>query len=60
MTENLGSMNKLKWIKSARAIMTTDTIPKMTYSQLKINKQIYSISGIAKGSEWFFLTWVLC
>ena len=46
-------MNKLKWIKSARAIMTTDTTPKMTYSQLKINKQI-SFSGIAKGSRMVF------
>ena len=54
LTENLGSMNKLKWIKSARAIMTTDTIPKMTYSQFKINKQICSISGIAKGSGMVF------
>ena len=54
LTENLGSMNKLKWIKSARAIMTTDTTPKMTYSQFKINKQICSISGIAKGSGMVF------
>ena len=54
LVKNLGDTNKLRWVKSARAIMTTDTIPKMTYSSFKINNHDCTISGIAKGSGMIF------
>ena len=42
--------NKLIWLKMASAIMTTDTKPKVAYSEIKIGGKIVRISGIAKGS----------
>jgi len=44
------NQNKLIWFKSATAIMTTDTKPKMSFREIKIGGKIISISGIAKGS----------
>jgi len=44
------NQNKLIWLKMASAIMTTDTKPKVAYSEIKIGDKIVSISGIAKGS----------
>jgi glutamate N-acetyltransferase/amino-acid N-acetyltransferase len=44
------NQNKLIWIKMASAIMTTDTKPKVAYSEIKIGDKIVRISGIAKGS----------
>ena len=42
--------NKYVWFKSASAIMTTDTRPKVAYEECKIGSKIIKISGIAKGS----------
>jgi glutamate N-acetyltransferase/amino-acid N-acetyltransferase len=44
------NQNKLIWIKMATAIMTTDTKPKVAYSEFKIGDKVVRISGIAKGS----------
>ena len=42
--------NKYIWFKTASAIMTTDTRPKLAYEECKIGNKIVKISGIAKGS----------
>ena len=42
--------NKYVWFKSATAIMTTDTRPKVAYEECKIGSKTIKISGIAKGS----------
>ena len=42
--------NKFVWFKTATAIMTTDTRPKVAYEECKIGSKIVKISGIAKGS----------
>ena len=41
---------KYVWFKTASAIMTTDTRPKLAYEECKIGNKIVKISGIAKGS----------
>ena len=42
--------NKLKWLKMASAIMTTDTKPKVAYSEIKLGDKTIRIAGVAKGS----------
>ena len=42
--------NKYVWFKTASAIMTTDTRPKVAYEECKIGSKIIKLSGIAKGS----------
>ena len=42
--------NKYVWFKTATAIMTTDTRPKVAYEECKIGNKLIKISGIAKGS----------
>ena len=42
--------NKLIWIKTASAIMTTDTNPKLAYDEFTFNNKIIRIAAIAKGS----------
>ena len=42
--------NKLIWIKTASAIMTTDTKPKLAYEEFTFNNKIIRIAAIAKGS----------
>ena len=42
--------NKFVWFKTASAIMTTDTRPKLAYEECKIGNKVVKISGIAKGS----------
>ena len=43
--------NKLIWIKTASAIMTTDTKPKLAYDEFTFNNKIIRIAAIAKGSR---------
>jgi glutamate N-acetyltransferase/amino-acid N-acetyltransferase len=45
--ENLSNDN---WLEAAKAIMTTDTIPKAVSSQLSIDGLTVSITGVAKGA----------
>jgi glutamate N-acetyltransferase / amino-acid N-acetyltransferase len=42
--------SKFVWFKTASAIMTTDTRPKLAYEECKIGNKLVKISGIAKGS----------
>jgi len=42
--------SKYVWFKTASAIMTTDTRPKLAYEECKIGSKFIKISGIAKGS----------
>ena len=42
--------SKYVWFKSASAIMTTDTRPKVAYEECKMGSKTIKISGIAKGS----------
>ena len=42
------------WLKAAKSIMTTDTIPKMCKNSFFLNKKKISIAGIAKGSGMIF------
>ena len=42
--------NKLIWLKTASAIMTTDTKPKLAYEEITIGNKTIKICGIAKGS----------
>ena len=53
-------INKIKptsgkaWIKAAKAIMTTDTIAKLSCKTFKIKNKKINITGIAKGSGMIF------
>ena len=42
--------NKLIWIKTASAIMTTDTKPKVAYEEIVVGNTIIKLAGVAKGS----------
>ena len=44
------NQNKLIWLKMASSIMTTDTKPKVAYSEIKLGDKIVKIAGVAKGS----------
>ncbi|MEK9638160.1 MAG: bifunctional glutamate N-acetyltransferase/amino-acid acetyltransferase ArgJ [Pelagibacteraceae bacterium] len=44
------NQNKLIWRKVASAIMTTDTKPKVAYSEIKLGDKVVRIAGVAKGS----------
>ena len=44
------NQNKIIWLKAASAIMTTDTKPKVAYSEIKLGDKKIRIAGIAKGS----------
>jgi glutamate N-acetyltransferase/amino-acid N-acetyltransferase len=44
------NQNKLIWMKIASAILTTDTRPKVAFTEIKIGDKIIRISAIAKGS----------
>ena len=44
------TLEKQNWLSFAKAIMTTDTFPKIAYTQTLINKKKYNIVGISKGS----------
>ena len=46
----LPSLSEANWLDVASAIMTTDTLPKGISSQLTINDQTITITGISKGS----------
>ena len=44
----------INWLNAAKAIMTTDTIPKLSKNYFFLNKKKISIAGIAKGSGMIF------
>lgn len=39
-----------KWTEAARAIMTTDTVPKCVSAQVKVSEHVFTVTGIAKGA----------
>ena len=42
--------NKLIWLKTASAIITTDTKPKLAYEEFSVGNKMIRIAGLAKGS----------
>jgi len=48
--EKLNSKNKNSLLESAKAIMTTDTFPKVSIKNVNLKNQSFKIYGIAKGS----------
>jgi glutamate N-acetyltransferase/amino-acid N-acetyltransferase len=50
LDETATRMNALPWIEPAKAIMTTDTFPKLSGAVLDIDGTEVKINGIAKGS----------
>jgi len=46
----IGGLHKENWLKAARSIMTTDTVPKGISVEIKINEQKVTITGISKGA----------
>ncbi len=48
--EKINSKNKNSLLDSAKAIMTTDTFPKVSIKNIKLDNQSFKIYGIAKGS----------
>jgi len=45
-----GRLHDVPWLEAARAIMTTDTFPKLATASVEFDGQQVVISGIAKGS----------
>ena len=51
LTDKLRELqNKLIWLKTASAIMTTDTKPKLAYEEIILGNKVIKLCGIAKGS----------
>jgi len=48
--EKINSKNKNSLLESAKAIMTTDTFPKVSIININLDNQSFKIYGIAKGS----------
>ncbi len=48
--KKIGSKNKSSLLESAKAIMTTDTFPKVSIKNINLDNQSFKIYGIAKGS----------
>ncbi len=48
--EKINSKNKNSLLASAKAIMTTDTFPKVSIKNINLDNQSFKIYGIAKGS----------
>ncbi len=48
--DNLDFKNKNSLLQSAKAIMTTDTFPKVSIKNVNLSNQTFKIYGIAKGS----------
>ncbi|MEP1441675.1 MAG: bifunctional glutamate N-acetyltransferase/amino-acid acetyltransferase ArgJ [Hyphomicrobiales bacterium] len=43
-------LNEKSWLDAAKAIMTTDTFPKVATASVEIDGEIITVNGIAKGS----------
>ena len=48
--EKINSKNKNSLLEASKAIMTTDTFPKLSIKNIKLDNQSFKIYGIAKGS----------
>ena len=50
LPELVGQLSSDNWLDAAKAIMTTDTIPKAVSKKISIGQSTISITGVAKGS----------
>jgi len=50
LAEVIGDLSEAHWDKAARAIMTTDTRPKLRSKKIDIDGSFITITGIAKGA----------
>lgn len=48
--ETLTALSEQGWARAARAIMTTDTVPKLVSRQLELSGKTVTVTGMAKGS----------
>jgi glutamate N-acetyltransferase/amino-acid N-acetyltransferase len=46
----IGSLAADNWLTAARAIMTTDTVPKLVSKQVRIDGKLVTFTGMAKGA----------
>ena len=54
LVNNLSDPSSKNWINASKAIMTTDTIEKLSKAEFKIDNKKIKIAGIAKGSGMIF------
>ena len=50
LPETIASLSENGWPKAARAIMTTDTQPKLAFRRVNIDGQEVRVTGVAKGA----------
>ncbi len=50
LPQAIASLSATKWPDAARAIMTTDKVPKCVSAQVKIDQRVFTVTGIAKGA----------
>ncbi|MBP6115239.1 MAG: bifunctional glutamate N-acetyltransferase/amino-acid acetyltransferase ArgJ [Neisseriaceae bacterium] len=48
--QSLGQLRPASWTEAARAIMTTDTVPKAASRQIEVDGHTITLTGISKGS----------
>ena len=54
LVNNLSDPSSKNWINASKAIMTTDTIEKLSKAEFRIDNKKIKIAGIAKGSGMIF------
>ena len=50
LPQAIDNLSDTQWAAAARAIMTTDKVPKCISAQVKIGERTYTVTGIAKGA----------
>ena len=50
LPDALSALNENGWLNAARAIMTTDTVPKLFSRQMEYEGKRFTVTGMAKGS----------
>jgi glutamate N-acetyltransferase / amino-acid N-acetyltransferase len=50
LPQAIENLAQTKWSDAARAIMTTDKVPKCVSAQVAIGQQVFTVTGIAKGA----------
>lgn len=50
LPQAIDNLSDTQWAAAARAIMTTDKVPKCISAQVKIDERTYTVTGIAKGA----------
>jgi len=54
LVNNLSDPSSKNWINASKAIMTTDTIEKLSKAEFRVDNKKIKIAGIAKGSGMIF------